>query len=222
MRRLAMAGAILAAVVSVGPVPAAVSGGTTSDRVVLRIALLGLAIDVQPGYLRISEVLHLSNPTSRTFAADLTIPLPRGARFITFHEGLRRPRVEGDQILDRLMIRPGAHQVAYSYSLAGAGEVALDRRISLPVERLEIFTSAPAETQSPVLRSGPMVTTEGRLYTRASGRGLPPGILSLTVVGVPAARLWPAPVAAATLAGMLIVGLAWAVMRTGSGRGIAE
>jgi len=204
---------------------AVVSGGATVELVVqvynvsagvaLRVALLGMAIDVQPGYVRISEVVHLQNGTSQTFLGNIAFPLPRGARFITFHEGLHRPAVQGDRITDRLIVRPGSHQAAYAYTLAGEGEIVLDRQIPLPVERLELFATAPAEVRSPRLEPAPTVTEEGRTYTRASGRSVPAGLLPMTIAGVPAVRLWPAPAAAGTLAALLVVGLGWAVLASG-------
>ena len=147
-----------------------------------------------------------------------SFPLPRGARFITFHEGLHQPRVEGDRILDRLIVRPGAHQVAYGYTVAGVGEISLDRQMPLSIERIELFTAAPAEVRSPRVQQEPTVTTEGRTYTRASGRALPAGALTLTVVGVPALGHWLAPAAAGTLAGLLFLGLVWAILSAERGR----
>jgi len=201
---------------------AVVSGATTVELVVqvynvsagvaLRVALLGMAIDVQPGYVRISEVVHLQNGTSQTFLGNIAFPLPRGARFITFHEGLHRPSVEGDRIGDRLTLRPGSHQAAYAYTLAGEGEIVLDREIALPVERLETFTTAPADVRSPRLQPAPTITQEGRTYTRSSGRNVPAGLLPMTIVGVPGVPLWPARAAAGTLAGLLALGLGWAVL----------
>lgn len=186
-----------------------------SDRVPLRVALFGMAVDVQPGYVRISEVVHLQNPTSQTFVGPVVFPLPRGARYITFSDGLRQPKVEGTQILDQVIVRPGALQVAYGYSVAGSGELALDRRLLLPVERMELFTSAPAEVRSPRLQPLPTVTNEGQMYTRASGRAVPRGDLAMSVIGVPAPRMWLAPAAAGTLAGLLIIGLMAAIAREG-------
>jgi hypothetical protein len=204
---------------------AVVSGGATAEAVVnvydasaqvpLRVLLLGMAVDVQPGHVRISEVVHLQNATTRTFLGDIAFPLPRGARFITFHEGLHRPSVEGDRIADRLIVRPGSHQTAYAYTVAGEGEIVLDRQIPMPVERLEVFATAPADARSPRLQPSPTVTEEGRTYTRASGRSVPAGLLPLTIVGVPGVLLWPARAAAGTLAGLLIVGLGWAALASG-------
>ncbi len=217
--------AVLFVVAFVGPSVAAPGNGKWylaqkfSDHGALRVALLGMAIDVQPGYVRISEVVHLQNDTSQTFLGTLAFPLPRGARFITFHEGLHRPVVEGDRIVDRLIIRPGsAHQAAYAYTVAGVGAIVLDRPLPLPIERLEVFTVAPADVRSPRLQSAPTVTREEGVYTRASGRSVPAGSLQMTVVGVPAVRLWPAPAAAGTLAGLLALGLAWAVLHALSGQ----
>jgi len=186
-----------------------------ADALSLINTLIGMAIDVQPGYVRISEVVHLQNGTSQTFLGNIAFPLPRGARFITFHEGLHRPAVQGDRITDRLIVRPGSHQAAYAYTLAGEGEIVLDRQIPLPVERLELFATAPAEVRSPRLEPAPTVTEEGRTYTRASGRSVPAGLLPMTIAGVPAVRLWPAPAAAGTLAALLVVGLGWAVLASG-------
>ncbi len=201
-----------------GGVPAAdvvVEVFDVSDRVPLRVALLGLAVDVQQGYVRVSEVVHLHNASSHTFLGPVSFPLPHGAQYITFSDGLHQPRVDGVQILDRLIIRPGDHPAAYGYSVAGSGEVALDRRLPLPVERMEVFTSAPAEVRSPLLQPLPTVTNEGQTYTRASARAVPPGDLAMSVIGVPASRRWPAPAAAGTLAGLLIIGLMAAIAREG-------
>lgn len=199
------------AVVSGGPVQMTLQVFDASSKVALRVAMLGLAVDVQPGYVRISEFVHLQNPETRTFIGDLVFPLPDRARYVTYHEGLHRPSVDGQRITDRLIIRPGSHQVAYAYTVAGTEEITLDRSLPMPVERLELFTTAPAEARSPRLQSLPTVTNESRNYTRASGRAIPAGSLSLTIIGVPAPRQWPAPAAAGTLAGLLTLGLAWAV-----------
>jgi hypothetical protein len=185
-----------------------------SPRVALRASLLGVAVDVQQGYVRVNEVVHLVNPSTRTFLGDVTFPLPAGARFVVFGEGFHQPRVSGPAITDRLIVRPGGHQVAYMYAVRGNGEVALDRRVALPVDRLELFVAAPAEARSPRLQGLPSVANEGQTYTRASGRAVPPGDLALTIAGVPSLRLWAAPAAAGTLAAMLVVGLMWAVSRT--------
>lgn len=186
-----------------------------SDRVSLRAALLGVAVEAYVGYVRVSEVMHLQNPTTRTFLGDVVLPLPQGARYVVFGEGFHQPRAEGARITDRLIVRPGSHQLAYAYSVAGAGEVALDRSISLPVDRLEVFVTAPAEARSPRLQPLPAATEEGRTYTRATGRALPAGDLAMTVLGVPARRWWRAPAAAMLLAGMLVAGLLAATARAG-------
>lgn len=186
-----------------------------SDRVSLRAALLGVAVETYAGYVRVSEVMHLQNPTTRTFLGDVVLALPRGARYIIFGEGFHQPRAEGARITDRLIVRPGAHQLSYAYSVAGAGEVDLDRSISLPVDRLEVFITAPAEARSPRLQPLPAATEEGRTYTRATGRALPAGNLALTVLGVPAHRWWRAPAAAGLLAVVLMVGLVAATARAG-------
>lgn len=210
---------------------AVLSGGAPADIVVrvyevasrlpLRVGLLGLAVDVREGYVRVSEVVHIQNPTQQTFLGEVILTLPAGARYVTFHEGLHTPRLEGTRITDRLIVRPGGHQVAYAYTVAGGGEVVLDRGVNWPVERLELFVTAPAEARSPRLQPGAAVTSEGRTFTRASGRAIPPGDLTLRVVGVPGARLWGAPVAAGLLAAMLVVGLVWALMRDPGG-GVAR
>ncbi len=179
----------------------------------LRVVLLGLAIDVHPGYVRISEVVHLQNNTSQTFRGDVVYPLPRGARFVTFHEGLSRPSVQDDRIVDHLTVPAGSsHQAAYAYTVAGMGAIVLDRSLPLPVERLEVFTVAPAGVHSPNLRFAPAMTRDGRTYTRAMGLNLLAGSLPMTVLGVPAVQRWPAPAAAGTLAALLSLGLGWAAL----------
>lgn len=205
------------AVVSGGGAEVTVQVYEVAATLPLRISLLGMAVDVQRGYVRISEVLHLQNPTTRTFLGELTMPLPAGARFVIYNEGFHQPRATGASITDRLIIRPGAHQLAYTYSVRGDGEVALSRRLILPVDRVEMFVSAPAEARSPRLQALPSVTTEeGRTLTRASGRAVPAGDLAMAVAGVPSARLWLAPAAAGTLAAVLVVGLMWAIAKAAS------
>lgn len=205
---------------------AVTSGGTpaevvlqvhdASDRVPLRISLLGIAVEAQKGYVRVSEAVHLQNAGSQTFLGSVVFPLPPGARYVAFHQGLHQPRVEAGAIVDRLIVRPGTHQVAYGYSVAASGEVDLGRKLLLPVERLELFTTDPAQARSPRLQHATPVTSEGQTYTRATARAVPVGDLALAVIGVPALRLWPAPAAAAALAGLLVLGLAWAALREGS------
>ncbi|MDR7522242.1 MAG: carboxypeptidase-like regulatory domain-containing protein [Armatimonadota bacterium] len=205
---------------------AVLSGGAAADVVVqvfdaspsvpLRLGLLGVAVDVRAGYVRVSEVAHLQNPTTRTLLGEVVIPLPRGGRYVTFLEGFHQPRARDAQIADRLIVRPGGHQLAYAYSLPGSGEVSLDRRLVWPTDRVEVFVTAPAEARSPRLQPMPAVTNEeGRTFTRASGRAVPPGDLPISVIGVPDARLWTAPAAAGTLAVVLTVGLMWAIRRAG-------
>jgi hypothetical protein len=204
---------------------AVISGGAAQELVVhvfdasagvsLLATLLGMAVEAYPGYVRVSEVVHLQNPEARTFLGDVVLALPRGARYVVFGDGFHQPRAEGARITDRLIVRPGAHQLSYAYSVAGAGEVALDRSLSFPVDRLEVFVAAPAEARSPRLQPLPAATEDGRTYTRATGRALPPGDLAIAVVGVPAHRWWRAPAAAVLLAGVLIVGLLAAAARAG-------
>jgi 5-hydroxyisourate hydrolase-like protein (transthyretin family) len=190
-----------------------------SDRVPLGVELLGIAVDIFPGYVRVSEGLRLRNPTTRTFQGDVRLPLPRGAVYITYQDGLHIPSVEGVTIRDRLVVRPGAHEIAYAYSVAGSGDVLLRRDLSFAVDRLEVFTQAPSEARAEGLQPGASTDVDGRFYTRAFGRNLRPGPFNLTVAGVPDARLWPAPSAAGTLAGLLVVGLLWAWWRAGRQEG---
>lgn len=202
------------AVVAGAPVPVTVQVYEVSTQVPLRMVALGIAVDALPGYVRVNEVIHLQNPTTRTFLGDIRLPLPRGARYVVFADGFHQPRADGAVITDRLIVRPGSHQVAYAYSVGGDGEVSLDRTLPLPVDRVEMFVAAPAEARSPRLRPLPIETSEGRVYTRASGRAVPAGELTLSIAGVPSSRLWLAPVAAGTLAALLVVGLMVAMART--------
>ncbi|MGH2402845.1 MAG: hypothetical protein ACRDGN_00130 [bacterium] len=192
------------------------SGGTQGSGALVAV-LLGIGIEAHPGYVRISEVLHLENPTARELSKEVTIPLPAGARFVTYHEGLFRPRVEADRIIDRMTIGPGMHRVVYAYSVAGAGEVDLGRRAAMPIDRVDVLSLAPTQVRSDVLAAAPPVTSQGRTYLRATGRLSAPGTLTLAVTGVPALRRWPAPAAAATMGAMLLIGLAVAMSRAGVG-----
>jgi hypothetical protein len=201
------------AVVAGGPVHVALTVYDAAPDVPLRVALLGVAVDVHAGYVRVWEVAHLANATARTFLGDVAIPLPPAARYVTVHAGFDRPRTAAGEIRDRLAVRPGAHQLSFSYAVAGAGTVSLDRRLRWSVDRAVVFVAAPAEVRSPRFQSAPEVVMEGRRYTRAWARAVPPGDLALAVVGVPPLRRWPAPAAAAGLAGVLAAGLAAAWRR---------
>lgn len=202
------------AVVSGGPVEVTIQVHDAATEVPLRVSLLGIAVEVRQGYVRVSEVVHLQNPTSQTFMGEVTFPLPPGARFVAFADGFHQPRFADGRIGDRLIVRPGSHQLAYMYSIGGSGEVGLKRRLGLPVDRLELFVTAPAEARSPRLQALPSVTNEGQTYTRASGRAVPAGDLDVVVAGVPATRQWLAPAAAGALAAVLIAGLVWAVAKS--------
>ncbi|MDQ7858418.1 MAG: carboxypeptidase-like regulatory domain-containing protein [Armatimonadota bacterium] len=182
----------------------------------LRMTLLGVAAEVRPGYARITEVVHLHNATTRTFLGDLAFPLPADARFVVFGDGLHRPRVTEAGIQDRLIVRPGGHQLTYQYAMRGAGTIGLHRRLPLPADRVELFVSAPAEARSPRLQPLPSVVEDGVVYSRASARDVPPGELLLEIAGVPSAGLWRAPLAAGVLAALLVAGLLAAVARAGS------
>jgi hypothetical protein len=182
----------------------------------LRITLLGLAAEVREGYVRVTEVVHLQNGSTRTFVGDVTFPLPRDARFVVFGGGLHQPRVTDAGIQDRLIIRPGAHQITYQYAVRGAGAVALDRHLTLPADRIEVFVTAPAEARAPRLRPLPTVAEDGVVYTRASARDAAPGAFAVEIAGVPSAGLWRAPVAAGAMAVVLIAGLLVALARSSS------
>ncbi len=201
------------AVVAGGPVHVTLTVYEVAPDVPLRVALLGVAVDVHAGYVRVSEVVHLYNATTRTFLGDVVVPLPPTARYVAYHAGFDRPRTERGEIRDRLVVRPGAHQLSFSYAVAGAGTVPLDRRVRLPVDRVVVFVTAPAEVRAPRFQPAPDVAMAGGRYTRAWARAVPPGDLALRVVGVPPLRRWPAPAAAAALAGVLLVGLTWALRR---------
>jgi hypothetical protein len=182
-------------------------------RVPLRATFAGLAVDVHPGYVRVSEILHLQNGTKQTFLGEILISLPQRAQLVTFHDGWQRPTLDGDRIRDRLAIRPGTHRLTYAYSVRGAGTVDLDRQVAMPIDLLEIFTLAPAVTRGQAIIAAAPATSDGRTFNRASARAVAAGPLVLQVVGVPSDQRWPAPAAAAALATVLGVGLAVAVVR---------
>lgn len=220
MTRPLLLAAALVVFVEAAAGPGAASGPRPTEsapvpRLTVRAALLGIGAEVHAGYVRVSEVLHLENTSTQAIAADVSIPFPSAARFLTFHEGLSQPRVEGDRIVDRLTLPPGLYRIVYAYTMGGAGEVALNRYLPMPIERVDVLTTAPAAIKSEGLTPLPPVTLGRRTFLRASGRISTPGTLALAVTGVPASRHWPAPVAAAFLAGLLLVGLGHAAARAG-------
>lgn len=184
----------------------------------LRMTLLGLAVEVRPGYVRVTEVVHLHNGTTRTFLGEITFALPAAARFVVFGDGLHQPRLTEAGIQDRLVVRPGGHQLTYQYAVRGGGVVALHRRLSLPADRIELFVTAPGEARSPRLRPLPSVVEDGVVYARASARDAAPGEFPLEIAGVPSEGLWRAPVAAGVLAALLVAGLAAVAARAGAAR----
>lgn len=184
----------------------------------VRVALMGIAVEVFPGYVRVSEVINLEHTGPRAITGEFAFGVPAAARYIAFHEGLNRPRVEGTRIVDRLTLSAGAHRVAFSYSVAGSGDVDLSRPAPLPIDRLLVLATAPARIRSPQLAPLAPLGAEGRTVERAAGRGIGPGALTLRVDGVPAARHWAAPAAAAFLAAILAAGLAAAAVAQARGR----
>ena len=182
----------------------------------LRVALMGIGVEVHPGYVRVSEVLNLENTTREAFVGDVAFGVPLAARYITFHEGLVRPRVDGEWIIDRLTVPPGAHRVSIAYSVAGSGDLDLGRPVSMPIDRLLVLAAGPVRIHSSQLDALPTVVDSGRSVARAAGRAIAPGTLALRVDGVPAARRWPAPAAAALLGVILAAGLVWAAARAAS------
>jgi hypothetical protein len=202
---------------------ATLTGGARADVVIeaydvaagvpLRVTFVGAAIDVHRGYVRVSEIVHLRNATTRTFLGELRLALPPRAQFVTFHEGWHRPAVDGDRLRDRLTVRPGAYRLAYSYSVAGSGTVILDRPLAVPIDRVEVFVLAPAAVLGPALTAQPATMNEGRLFNRASARSVAAGPLAMQVAGVPADARWQAPAAAGALAAALLIGLVAAALR---------
>ncbi len=183
----------------------------------LMAAQLGIGIEAHPGYIRVTEVLHLENPLDRGVVGEVTIPLPPSARFVTYHEGLFQPRVTSDRIIDRVTIAPGIHRVVYAYSVVGAGEIDLGRQVASPIAQVDVLTIAPVAARSDVLTAVPPVTTQGRTYLRASGRVSAAGAFALSVTGVPVLRRSPAPVAAGVMGAILLTGVIYAMSRAGVG-----
>ncbi len=208
----ALLGAGTCLVTAVAAAPAAVAGSAGPVA-----AQMGIGVETFPGYVRVSEVIHLRSSTPRAYVGEVVLPLPPGARFVTYHEGLVKPRVETDRIVDTMIIGSGMHRVVYAYSIAGAGTVKLDRQATMMIERVEVLSLAPATIHSDHLASALPVTLRNQIYFRASGRVQAPGVFTLSISGVPVLRRWPAPAAAATMAVMLLIGLAVAISRGGVG-----
>lgn len=215
MKRFVIAAIVIAACAWVrstpaaGAAPSGADGGTSAP---LRVSLMGIGVEVHPGYVRVSEVLAIENPSNATFVGDVTFGVPEAARYITFQEGLVRPRVDGPRIVDRLTVRPGAYRVAIAYSIAGSGDLDLSRPAPLPIDRLMVLATGPVQIHSSQLEPLPPVVDDGRTVVRAAGRAIAPGHLALRLAGVPAARRWPAPAAAGSLAALLAAGLIWAAV----------
>jgi hypothetical protein len=196
-------------------VPGGGEGSSAGDRAraPLRAAFAGVAVEVYPGYVRVSEALHLHNGSKQPYVGEVHVGLPHGALFVTFHDGWQRPVLDGDRLRDRLTVPPGEYRLTYSYSVSGAGAVDLGRRVTVPIDRLETFTLAPAEMRGPALSNHAPSVAGGRVFNRASARAVGAGTLALEIVGVPDAQRWPAPAAAAALAAVLGAGLVIAVGR---------
>jgi hypothetical protein len=215
--RYAVLGVLLAAMNAAAAVaaaaPAGGRGSSAGDRAPLRATFAGVAVEVYPGYVRVSEALHLRNGSKQPYVGEVHVGLPRGALFVTFHNGWHRPVLDGDRLRDRLTVPPGEYRLTYSYSVSGAGAVDLGRRVTVPIDRLETFTLAPAEVRGPALTSHPPSVAGGRVFNRSSARAVGAGTLALQAINVPHAQRWPAPAAAAALAAVLGVGLLIAVGR---------
>jgi hypothetical protein len=173
----------------------------------LRVALMGIGVEVHPGYVRVSEVINLENTTRETFTGDLPIGVPAAARYITFHQGLVRPRVDGEWLIDRLTVPPGPYRLAIAYSIGGSGDLDLGRPVAVPIDRLVVLATGAARIRSAQIETLPSVVDDGRTVARAAGRAIAPGTLVLRVEGVPFRRQWPAPAAAGLLGAILALAL---------------
>lgn len=184
------------------------TSAASAPRTDVAIGLLLIAVDAQRDHLRISEALRISNPGRET-VVDFRISLPPASQYVTFHRGLVRPSETDDGFQDRIRLRPGLTELAYSYAVPSNRRATLIRSFPLPVQRMEIV----ARGRGISLRAGrgqalaPLAVGAEHLprwEVRAVGAGE-----SITVVvdGLPVSRPWLPYAAAAILAGALAVSL---------------
>ena len=188
--------------------PAAEAAGTEAS-----IGLLLIAVDAQRDHLRVSEAMRLVNPGPAR-ELDLTITLPPGAVYLTFHRGLRAPLAVPDGFRDRLTLGRGVREVIYSYALPAGREQALTRAFPLRVERMEIvargrgvrLTASHGEMLEALL-------VGGERMPRWEVRGLSAGeSVTVMVRGLPVSRPWLPAAAAGIFAVLLAGGLTAAAM----------
>lgn len=185
-----------------------VTSAVAAPRTDVVIGLLLIAVDAQRDHLRISEALRISNPGGET-VVDLRITLPPASQYVTFHRGLVRPSETDDGFRDRIRLRPGLTEVAYSYALPSNRRATFIRSFPLPVRRMEIV----ARGRGISLRAGrgqplaPLAVAGEHLprwevRTVRAGEGV-----TVVLAGLPVSRPWLPYAAAAVLAGALAVSL---------------
>lgn len=181
--------------------PAAEAAGTDPS-----IGLLLIAVDAQRDHLRVSEAMRVVN-SGPARELELTITLPPGATYLTFHRGLRRPAAVPGGFRDRLVLGRGVSEVIYSYALPAGREQAVTRAFPLRVERMEVVARGP-DLRLTASR-GQMVDAlivGGEQLPRWEARGLGAGEpFTFAVRGVPVSRPW-LPAAAAGLFALLLAG----------------
>lgn len=101
------------------------------------IGLLLVAIEARRDHLRVSEALRVSNPGAPR-VLDLTIRLPEGAAYLTFHRGVDHPVRTADGFTAPLPVPGGLSEIAYSYAVPTGSTATLVRSFPLRVARLEI------------------------------------------------------------------------------------
>ncbi|HEV8353418.1 MAG TPA: hypothetical protein VGR24_04390 [bacterium] len=178
------------------------------------IGLLLLAIDVQRDHLRISEGMRISNP-GPPVTREVRIALPPGAVYATFHRGLPSPREIAGGVVDSVRFQTGITEVAYSYALPAARELALTRVFPFRARRIEVVVRGPGVAVA--VRGGralPALRLGDQELRRWELRDVPAGSpVAVTLRGLPVARTWIPLAVAGALAAILAAGLILALRR---------
>jgi len=124
---------LVLAAVSAGAAPSAAVPSEADPS----IGLLLLAIEARRDHLRVSEALRLSNPGAPR-DLELTVRLPEGAAYLTFHRGVDHPVRTAEGFTTRLRLPGGLSEIAYSYAVPSGTSTTLVRSFPLRVQRLEV------------------------------------------------------------------------------------
>ena len=198
----------------------------TSDAGVLRVNVHHIIVEPGDGAVQVAELLVVVNNSDRTYVGaapvegrrqTLRLSLPNRARDVQLMDGLieRTVTVGEDELVDSVGVKPGMHEVGYSYAVPITGRtMALGRRVDYPTGRLEVFGRAGAALSvTPLARQDDVKTDQGS-YARYSGGPVEAGtIVKVGLTSLPVRRPTARYAALAVFVGLVAAAVVYPFLR---------